>query len=122
MLVWDMRRVIINSNNWFYKCNNCDSTLHTKCVFQNLILSRSGFSITVGDMAQLDFVLNTRLSRPICFGRKTRCTEDLFLACEFESIKLFICYSCSLEFFHGTLSIDLKGTWYECMPHDHEQC
>lgn len=97
---------LINSKSWFYKCNDCDSTLHTKCVFQNLILSRPGYSSTVGDLGQIAFVLNTRLSRPICFVCKTRCMDDLVLIDKDESIKLFLCYSCSFKFYNGLVPVE----------------
>ncbi|RID65898.1 hypothetical protein BRARA_D01070 [Brassica rapa] len=92
---------LINSNSWFYKCNDCGSTLHTTCVFQNLILSRPGYNSTMEDLRQITFVLNTHLSRPICYVCKTRCMDDLVLIDKEESIKLFVCYSCSFKNYKG---------------------
>lgn len=97
---------LINLNSWFYKCNDCGSTLHTTCVFQNLILSRPGCNSTMDDLRQITFVLNTRLSRPICYVCKTRCMDDLVLIDKEESIKLFVCYSCSFKYYRGLLLLE----------------
>ncbi|ESQ46940.1 hypothetical protein EUTSA_v10028079mg [Eutrema salsugineum] len=37
----------IDSESWFYRCNDCGSTLHIECVFNNLIHSRPGYSLRV---------------------------------------------------------------------------
>ncbi|XP_006405501.2 uncharacterized protein LOC18022450 [Eutrema salsugineum] len=95
----------INSKTWFYNCNDCGSTLHTKCVFKNLIRSsRPGYSSIMGNLRNVYFIPNNRLSRPICFLCKTRCVDDLVL--NMEETKLFLCYSCSFSLYQGTLSLE----------------
>ncbi|XP_020874708.1 uncharacterized protein LOC110226670 [Arabidopsis lyrata subsp. lyrata] len=86
----------VYSKNWFYKCNDCSSTLHTKCVIKNLIHSRIGDSLVLGDKGSFDLLPNNRLSRPICYLCKTRCMGDLVLNNKADT-NIFICCFCGFS-------------------------
>ncbi|KAG7611223.1 DC1 [Arabidopsis suecica] len=87
----------VHSKSWFYKCNECGSTLHTKCVFQNLIHSRSGYSLVIGNKGSFDLLPNNRLSRPICYLCKIRCMGDFVLHKKADT-SIFICCSCGFNY------------------------
>ncbi|XP_019094570.1 PREDICTED: uncharacterized protein LOC109129965 [Camelina sativa] len=85
----------LDSKSWFYKCSECGSTLHTKCVFNYLIHSRPGYSLQMGYCDSFYLLPNHHLSRPICYLCKTRCTGDFFLNHK-DDTNLFICCSCKI--------------------------
>ncbi|XP_020889908.1 uncharacterized protein LOC110230697 [Arabidopsis lyrata subsp. lyrata] len=83
---------------WFYRCNDCVSTLHTECVFKNLLHSRPGYSLVKcmwGNKMTFDLIPN-RLSRPICYLCKNRCADDLVLKKKADK-NLFMCFSCGFN-------------------------
>ncbi|EOA14543.1 hypothetical protein CARUB_v10027775mg [Capsella rubella] len=82
--------------NWFYKCDQCGSTLHTKCVFNHLIHSRPGCSLKMGYWDSFYLLPNHHLSRPICYLCKTRCMGDFVLNDKADT-NTFICCSCKID-------------------------
>ncbi|ESQ47096.1 hypothetical protein EUTSA_v10028236mg, partial [Eutrema salsugineum] len=84
----------IYSKGWFYKCDDCGSTLHTKCVFKDLIHPRPGSSLTFSEGKIFDLLPTNRLSRPICYLCKTRCMGDVVLNYMVDK-NLFKCGSCT---------------------------
>ncbi|XP_019088068.1 PREDICTED: uncharacterized protein LOC109127576 [Camelina sativa] len=87
----------VYSKIWFYKCNECGSTLHTKCVFKDLIHSRPGYSLVMANKGSFDLLPNNRLSRPICYLCKIRCMGDFVLNKKADS-NIFICCSCGFSY------------------------
>ncbi|EOA19068.1 hypothetical protein CARUB_v10007733mg [Capsella rubella] len=92
---YDYRRPSLKS--WFYKCNECGSTLHTKCVFKDLIHSRPGYSLVMANKGSFDLLPNNSLSRPICYLCKIRCRGDFVLNKKADS-NIFICCSCGFSY------------------------
>lgn len=83
----------------FYGCSDCGFTLHTECVFNNLIHPKPGYSLVMGDKGTFNLLLNNRLSRPICYLCKNRCMGDLVLNDKVDSSK-FMCSSCGFPGFY----------------------
>ncbi|KAL1213147.1 Protein VACUOLELESS GAMETOPHYTES [Cardamine amara subsp. amara] len=103
----------IYSKSWFYKCDECGSTLHTKCVFRDLIHALPGYSLEMGGQGSFDLLPNNCLSRPICYLCKTRCMGDLVLNNKADS-SIFLCCSCGFSpKFLGTSMERMKkaGSW-----------
>ncbi|EOA17959.1 hypothetical protein CARUB_v10006374mg, partial [Capsella rubella] len=82
---------------WFYKCNECGSTLHTNCVFQNLMHSRPGYSLLIGNKGSFDLLPNNHLSRRLCYFCKIRCMGD-FVLNKISDTSIFICFSCGFDY------------------------
>lgn len=79
------------SKSWCYKCDECGSTLHTKCVFRHLTHILSRYTLDRGGLFYL--LPNNHLSRPICNLCETRCVGNFVLKSKLET-NICICYSC----------------------------
>ncbi|XP_009140193.1 uncharacterized protein LOC103864185 [Brassica rapa] len=76
-----------------YWCGDCNSTLHTKCVFKNLLHPRPGYTLVIRDKGTFELLPNDSMSRPTCYVCKSRCMGDLVLKSKADS-SVFMCSSC----------------------------
>lgn len=77
----------------FYWCRDCNSTLHTKCVFTNLLHPRPGYTLKIRDKGTFELLPNNTLSRPTCYECKNHCIGDLVLKSQVDK-SVFMCSSC----------------------------
>ncbi|CAA7016813.1 unnamed protein product [Microthlaspi erraticum] len=67
----------LDTEEWFYACNKCCTTVHRRCIFGSSYFMKPG-SIFDEYKGEVEVFRNSSNTRPICYECRHRCTSSIY--------------------------------------------